>query len=105
VPCDGPLADNYDGVPAVICESYHQSAGAVAEVRCEDCRDARARRRVARPAPVTHVVDCYTDLRRGRRALALCSQVVEAAELSDAPTCPECQRQMTLTADDVFGAA
>jgi hypothetical protein len=37
-PCDGPLADNYDGEPWVICEDYHLPSGqTAADFLCDAC--------------------------------------------------------------------
>ncbi len=41
VECSGTWLENYDGEPPVICDAYHLPGGALAEVICDDCEDAR----------------------------------------------------------------
>jgi len=37
VQCDGTLEPNHDGLPEVICTTYHRPGGGLATFRCQRC--------------------------------------------------------------------
>jgi len=41
VECSDGWEPNFDGIPEVICLSYQQPSGAIADVLCEACADAQ----------------------------------------------------------------
>ena len=45
-PCDGTLRRNYDGIPEVICDWFHERGGRY-EHRCERCQAAFDQRAAA----------------------------------------------------------
>lgn len=40
VECSGAFVRNHDGIPDVICDTYHRANGTVDALPCEDCEDA-----------------------------------------------------------------
>jgi len=55
-----------------------------------------------RPAPVRHYVP-YDHARKGRKAIAICGDWCAERDHANAPTCPECQRELAKTVAEVFG--
>lgn len=45
-PCDGTLRRNWDGIPPVVCDEYHDRCGWM-EHRCERCQEAFEQRAAA----------------------------------------------------------
>lgn len=51
-------------------------------------------------------MSCYVEfdrIRPGRKSIALCGDWCDEADISGEPDCPECQRLLLQTADDLFG--
>lgn len=47
---------------------------------------------------------CQWDyIRPGKTSFALCGALVNPQDISNEPTCPSCQQDLALTAEDVFG--
>ena len=51
---------------------------------------------------MTHFVE-YDRIHRGRKSIALCGDFVDERDISNAPTCEFCQRELAQTAEAMFG--
>lgn len=57
------------------------------------------------PLPVTHYIPAFTLRGPYETELSLCHAWVHPRTFSTEPTCLECQRQLTITAEALFGSA
>ena len=49
---------------------------------------------------------CYVEwdrIQHGRKSIGLCGDWVDEVDISNEPTCQECQRRLAQTAEELFG--